>query len=708
MNSLQELNNFGSEPFDYIDARPSGVIFDRQYPLTAVDQELFISSTSQMPEPGINIAEIINYQTANVRYRVTIFPGVANPLTGSTIAWTSLPSGVSLTQVGNQYTISGIHSVAEWEAVKYFTWSLPTNYASFPLWYLTVEVIYYDSNLDQEVVMDWLVYDDRFFYVAQFNSSANINAVVGVNSPATANLSASANITAEMFNFVRFTANLTSNANLSALVNVNVTEIFGRATINVLPSINLQSASNMIARASVSCDILASVVNLDPRIYVANTSNNIFATNTPAVQGPTSQSLLTVTLDTTLGKFSSNTGNSAQKTKVTFFGIPSEINSKLSSLVFYPNQNSIASGIVNWKQYSKIQSGTSSQSLFYYDMVYSNNIYIAVGQGISTSSDNGVTWTNRIASTNIFNDIATNGTNSVAVGQNGIIYYSSNGTTWTQATSGTTVILNSVCYQQNAGYWTAVGNSGVILTSSDNGATWTSRTSNTTNSLQKAFADPNLTMVCGNGGTVVTSSDGTTWTRQTTVPTTSQLLDIHRDPVTAVITAVGANGTIVYRTGGGGGTWSSWTSGVTTTLRKIAYSTGSGKPYVVVGDGGVILFRNNFTSGITWVRHTSNTTSNLTNVIWAPDTISEEPIFLVTGANGTIIRTANANNTGTTWALQGMYTNNGFNSIIKVGDNIVAIGEAMVYQSSNNAVDWDPRNINLEFSTFFNMSGVNS
>jgi hypothetical protein len=347
MNSLQELNNFGSESFDYIDARPSGVIFDRQYPLTAVDQELFISLTSQMPEPGINIAEIINYQTANVRYRVTIFPGVANPLTGSTIAWDSLPSGVSLTQVGNQYTINGIHSVAEWESVKYFTWSLPTNYASFPLWYLTVEIIYYDSKLAQDVVMDWLVYDDRFFYVAQLNSSANINAVVGVNSLASANLSASANITAVMFNFVRFAANLTSNATLSASGNVNVTEIFGRATMNAVVGVRSPATVSLNSYANISTNLLTVATKLIDRNYLTNNFNQLFATDTPILDTSNINDSVEITLTSSIGRFGINLTSTPVSSYV-LSGTKNQINSILPTLYFFPDKDTNTIGSITW------------------------------------------------------------------------------------------------------------------------------------------------------------------------------------------------------------------------------------------------------------------------------------------------------------------------------------------------------------------------
>lgn len=176
MRSLTDLNNFGATSIEVTDLRPATVIFDRAFPQLPNDQILTIASTTVNPEPGIEIEEIINYQTANVRYRVRIVPGTVNPLTGSTISWASLPTGVTLSTVGNTYTLSGLTSVSDWNAVKNFTWTLPANYATKPLWFLEVEVIYYDQELDEEVTKEWIIYDDRFFYVSEMFMTTSASA----------------------------------------------------------------------------------------------------------------------------------------------------------------------------------------------------------------------------------------------------------------------------------------------------------------------------------------------------------------------------------------------------------------------------------------------------------------------------------------------------------------------------------------------------
>jgi hypothetical protein len=148
MNSLQQLNVASALQLDVTDQRGSKVIFDRVLPLTPIDQVSDITTTTVNVNPGIEIVEIINYATANVRYRVTITTGGSPLLTGSSVAWASIPSGLTLTTAGNVYTISGINNLTHWNAIKSFVWTLPANFATRPNWFLDVAVLYYDSDLD--------------------------------------------------------------------------------------------------------------------------------------------------------------------------------------------------------------------------------------------------------------------------------------------------------------------------------------------------------------------------------------------------------------------------------------------------------------------------------------------------------------------------------------------------------------------------------
>lgn len=111
MNTLLELNAFSDGVFSYTDNRPSGVRFD--YP-TARDIQKEITTTSFTLERTIDIVEIIQPAIANVKFKIDL----SNIPEGATLSWTSLPSGVTVTQVLGVYTVSGIQSAAIWDAIK--------------------------------------------------------------------------------------------------------------------------------------------------------------------------------------------------------------------------------------------------------------------------------------------------------------------------------------------------------------------------------------------------------------------------------------------------------------------------------------------------------------------------------------------------------------------------------------------------------------
>lgn len=175
MNSLQELNGFGQTALEVTDTRDTGVIFDRLYPLLPQNQVLNITSTTVEPSVGIEIEEIINYDEADVRYQVKIIPGSVDPLPGSSISWASIPAHLTLTQVDDTYTISGIETIADWDAIKNFTWTLPSDYNDYPLWFLEVSVIYYDGAVSADRSKEWYVYDQDYYYLANPTVTSSIS-----------------------------------------------------------------------------------------------------------------------------------------------------------------------------------------------------------------------------------------------------------------------------------------------------------------------------------------------------------------------------------------------------------------------------------------------------------------------------------------------------------------------------------------------------
>jgi hypothetical protein len=94
---------------------------------------------------------------------------------------------------------------------------------------------------------------------------------------------------------------------------------------------------------------VASCINLDPRTYLANIGNAIFATNTPAVDSTNSADTFSITLSSSLGYFAANGGDAPTST-VTISGTKTTVNAIFSSVHFYPTKGSSASGTFSWAQ----------------------------------------------------------------------------------------------------------------------------------------------------------------------------------------------------------------------------------------------------------------------------------------------------------------------------------------------------------------------
>jgi hypothetical protein len=243
---------------------------------------------------------------------VTIRPGTANPLVGSSISFPPLPSGITLSQSGNEYTLSGIKTPEHWAAIKNFTWTLPIDYASYPLWYLDVDIIYYDSSLSQDVVMNWIVYDDRYFYVTEMTATANMLVYGGVNSPASVSLTASAVVVSESRNFIRYEAPLTASAVIECEGKVNVNYLNATSTMTVNTNVVYRPTLPLTANANITRMDSTVVSNLRARSFTANRGNGIFLASTPQIDTTSVTDTFSITISSTLGYFT--LGNSTMPT----------------------------------------------------------------------------------------------------------------------------------------------------------------------------------------------------------------------------------------------------------------------------------------------------------------------------------------------------------------------------------------------------------
>ena len=216
MTTLSQLNASSKSPIEYTDVRPAGVIFDR----FATRDDIFTVSNLNRPlVPQIGISEIINYATANVRYRLTINSTRAAYISGSTLTFNGMPTGVSVATVtttyAKQYTVSGFTSAANWEQIKTPTWNIPVDFALSNTWWVKSEIIYYDAAISQDVTREWYVFDPEYYYFAQLSSQSAVSATVGNKKPLAAALSASFEFNSDA-PFKRFVMTTTVNAYITA------------------------------------------------------------------------------------------------------------------------------------------------------------------------------------------------------------------------------------------------------------------------------------------------------------------------------------------------------------------------------------------------------------------------------------------------------------------------------------------------------------
>lgn len=149
---------------------------------------------------------------------------------------------------------------------------------------------------------------------------------------------------------------------------------------------------------------------------------------------------------------------------------------------------------------------------------------VAVGDnGSIYTSTNGVNWTKATSGTTEWlRGVAFGDGAFVAVGENGKILRSSGNNSWSSVTSGTTAHLNRVRYLNNGGggFFIAVGNSGVALTSATGNAPWTSLNIGTTNHLYDAATNDTGLLLVGDQEVRFRAAGTSTWTNHiTALPT---------------------------------------------------------------------------------------------------------------------------------------------------------------------------------------------
>jgi len=213
------------------------------------------------------------------------------------------------------------------------------------------------------------------------------------------------------------------------------------------------------------------------------------------------------------------------------------------------------------------------------------------------SSPDGINWTPKDSTQHeIHRGFASSASQSVVVGNAGIIKSSSNLRQWTNRISGT---LNTILDMVSIGNQVvAVGENGEILTSID-GYSWASRNSGITANLHAITWTGSLLVAVGGefgeiqDGVILSSSDGISWTNRT--PTSSLGMITNVSWTGSQLVAVGANGLILTSPNG-----IDWTSRNSTTNNWLWAIDASSDLIVATGYYGTIIISSD--GGISWTR----------------------------------------------------------------------------------------------------------
>ena len=159
------------------------------------------------------------------------------------------------------------------------------------------------------------------------------------------------------------------------------------------------------------------------------------------------------------------------------------------------------------------------------DLLWTGDLYVAVGHTLIMTSPDGIAWTQRDQNpgsswpnSDSLYAVAASDSVFVAVGASGALLTSSDGLTWAKSGSGVTTMLNDLVWDETQ--FVTVGSGNTILTSSD-GASWTPQTSGSTDDATQLHVvgwngAQFVTAGWGTGGNMVimTSSDAVSWTNQ--------------------------------------------------------------------------------------------------------------------------------------------------------------------------------------------------
>jgi hypothetical protein len=214
----------------------------------------------------VDIEEIIQPQLLNLRYQIDLTTQVEGAI--PVVNFGTLPSGVTLFSTPNTYIISGIDTLAKWNAVKDPEIQINDFLGNFSY---TVKIIFFNGTADQEIRWTVGTYVPAGLLEGEFTQTTSINRFRNI----TVTLTASTSLTALPFEIfpiqldamtITATASMvtegqevktaTANLNSVASISIEATRI-GNITLSELHVI---SPTNDIVQSGVDNDDIYSIV----------------------------------------------------------------------------------------------------------------------------------------------------------------------------------------------------------------------------------------------------------------------------------------------------------------------------------------------------------------------------------------------------------------------------------------------------------------
>lgn len=331
MQTLNDLNLFSvGSTVEVTDTRPSNVIFTSEF---TFDRIIKITGTTISVPVQVDIEEIINYQTANVRYRATIISDYPTFKNNSSITWPTLPAGITAVSGDGVYTLSGFIKPQDWRQVRSPTWTLPANYNTYNNFAVKMEIIWYSSSLDRDISRSWLVYDPDFYFLSEMIGISEMTTSANKIRSTTVSMTAFFTKEAEEGNKVLFRGNFNSAFTF---------DIFSSTITPVTMNATLNNFASLFARPKVD----PWVSNFQTFNYTSGQSQritgipqfvdlNLNVTYTVTITPTRNNAINTFTSLVTGGTFSVNTSTKI----VTITGTPTQVNNRLQNLFLVSNVN---------------------------------------------------------------------------------------------------------------------------------------------------------------------------------------------------------------------------------------------------------------------------------------------------------------------------------------------------------------------------------